>query len=430
MNHALTRCSVALLAGTAVWILGGSVAFARPASSGGDAAGKSDSSGSDSGKTNSAMSSDSPEPKTAPEKRASKLGSEAIGTDYWSGRHEMAEKKLREGIQICMTQHCSPAILAHLHRDLGVVYIAGMKHVEDGKDEFTAALTADPTVTLAASMVDMPTVKQAFDEVKAGMDKSQSDASKPAEKAEEKPAEKAKEPDAAPTPPEPEAKVEEPPIKGAARQLHNWISLGVQEDFVLHSKTSNACGSNSAYKCYDGLGIRQPSYDPGSYVSGGNQVGSAGFQPGTLRILAGYDRVIRNRFTVGVRLGALLLGKAKITQGDSSVMMFHGEARGAFWFGHEPFSSVLRPYALISGGIAETDSKVSVQLQRTTNNDPNIYSFDAWKRSGIGFVGVGGGLVAAITKRGGPHAEVRFLEFFGSTSTSAVAAQIGYSFGF
>jgi len=427
MNHALTRCSVAVLAGTAVWILGGSIALARPASSGGESAAKSDS-----GKTNSAISSDSPEPKTGPEKRASKLGSEAIGSDYWSGRHEMAEKKLREGIQICMTQHCSAAILAHLHRDLGVVYIAGMKHVEDGKDEFTAALTADPTVTLAASMVDMPAVKQAFDEVKAGMEKNQADASKPAEKAaEEKPAEKAKEPEAPPAPPEPEAKVEEPPTKDAAKQLLNWVSLGVQDDFVLHSKTSNACGSNSSYKCYDGLGRRQPPYDPGSYVPGGNQVGSAGFQPGTLRVLAGYDRVLRNRFTLGVRLGAMLLGKAKITEGDSSVMVFHGEARGAFWFGHDPFSSVLRPYALLSGGIAETDSKVSVQLQRkTTPNDPNIYSFDAWKRSGIGFVGVGGGLVAAITKRGGPSAEVRFLQFFGSTSTSAVAAQIGYSFGF
>ena len=439
MNHALTRCSVAVLAGTAVWMLGSSIAFARPASSGGDtsaksdsasSSAKSDSSKSDSSKTNSAISSDSPEPKTAPEKRASKLGSEAIGTDYWSGRHEMAEKKLREGIQICMTQHCSPAILAHLHRDLGVVYIAGMKHVEDGKDEFTAALNADPTVTLAASMVDMPAVKQAFDEAKAGMEKNQPDASKPAEKAEEKPAEKTKESEAPPAPREAEAKVEEPPTKDAVKQLLNWVSLGVQEDFVWHSKTSNACGSNSSYKCYDGLGARQPAYDSGSYVPGGNQVGSAGFQPGTLRILAGYDRVIRNRFTAGVRLGAVLLGKAKITEGDSSVMVFHGEARGAIWFGHDPFSAVLRPYALLSGGIAETDSKVSVQLQRTTNNDPHIYSFDAWKRSGIGFVGVGGGLVAAITKRGGPSAEVRFLQFFGSTSTSAVAAQIGYSFGF
>jgi hypothetical protein len=265
-------------------------------------------------------------------------------------------------------------------------------------------------------MVDMPAVKQAFDEVKVGMGKNQTDASKPAEKAaEEKPIEKAQEPEAPPAPPEPEAKVQEPPTNGAVKLLRNWVSLGVQEDFVLHSKTSNACGSNSSYKCYDGLGMRLRPYDPGSYVPGGNQVGSAGFQPGTLR---------------GTRLGAMILGKAKITEGDSSVMVFHGEARGAIWFGHDPFSSVLRPYALLSGGIAETDSKVSVQLQRTINNDPKIYSFDAWKRSGMGFVGVGGGLVAAITKRGGPSAEVRFLQFFGSTSTSAVAAQIGYSFGF
>jgi hypothetical protein len=394
MNHVLTRCSVAVIAGAAVWMLGGSLAVARPASSGGDSSAKSDSAKSDSAKsdsakTNSAINSDSPEPKTVAEKQASKLGSEAMGSDYGSGRHEIAEKKLREGIQICMTQHCSPAILAHLHRDLGVVYIAGMKHVEDGKDEFTAALTADPAVTLSPSMVDMPAVKQAFDDVKTGMEKSQSAASKPSEKESvEKPAEKAKE---AEKPPEPAATVEEPPQKDAPKHWLNWISLGVQEDFVLHSKTSDACGSTGAYKCYDGNGERQPAYNAGSYVPGGNQVGSAGFQPGTLRILAGYDRVILNRFTAGARLGAMILGRANITQGDSAVMMFHAEARGAFWFGHDPFSSLLRPYAFLSGGLAETDSKVLVQVQR--NGDPNLYSFNAWKRSGMGFVGAGGGLI-------------------------------------
>jgi hypothetical protein len=42
---------------------------------------------------------------------------------------------------------------------------------------------------------------------------------------------------------------------------------------------------------------------------------------------------------------------------------------------------------------------------------------------------VGAGLVAAITKRGGPMAELRYLQFMGP-STSAVALQIGYMFGF
>jgi len=68
----------------------------------------------------------------------------------------LAEKKLREAIQICLLQSCTVGFQARLHRDLGVVYVAGMKRVEDGKDEFAMALTADATVILAASM-DTPT---------------------------------------------------------------------------------------------------------------------------------------------------------------------------------------------------------------------------------------------------------------------------------
>jgi len=411
MNRALTRCSVAALASAAsLW------AGVSPALAAGD---KADA-----------------EPTTWAEKRAVKLAGEAIGSD-WSGNHATAEKKLREGIQLCMVQKCAPAIMARLHRDLGVVYIAGMKKTEEGKDEFSAAIAADSSVALSPSMAEMPAVKQAFDEVKAGnkpaTGNDRPETNKPtAEAATEK--EEAKREEVQEPPPATAAKVDEsapvsepPPTKEVPKVYKNWLSLAVQEDFVLHSATQNACGTDSAYKCYDANDTRQPPYDPGSYVPGGNQVGTGGFQPGTLRILAGYDRVIGRRFTAGVRLGAMVLGQATITQGDSSVLRFHAEARGAIWFGPDPFSALLRPYALLSGGLAETDSKVLVQLQ--PNGDPNLYSFNAWKRSGKGFVGVGAGLVAAVTKRGGPMLEVRYLQFMGP-STSAVAAQLGYVFGF
>jgi hypothetical protein len=410
MNRALKRCSIAVLASVAVVFSAESMALA--ASESGEAV-----------------------PTTWAEKRAVKLAGEAIGGDYWSGRHAMAEKKLREGIQLCMVQKCAPAIMARLHRDLGVVYIAGMKKVEEGKDEFSAALTADSNVALAPSMVEMPAVKQAFDEVKAGTNGSS--AAKETDKAPEvtakepdqkKPEEKAKEAEnTAPAKEETARESNEPPAKPTERMFKNWLSLSVQEDFVLHSATENACGTGSAYKCYDANGARQPAYDPGSYVPGGNQVAAGGFQPGTLRVLVGYDRAFGRRFSAGLRLGAMIQGQATITQGDSAVLALHGEARAAVWFGREPFSAFLRPYAVLSGGVAETDSKVLVQLQR--NGDPNLYSFNAWKRSGKGFVGVGAGLVAAITKRGGPMAELRYLQFMGP-STSAVALQIGYMFGF
>jgi hypothetical protein len=414
MNRAWVRYSVGVFAGVAVWIARSPVAVAAP----------------DSG-------ADSPAPSTWAEKKAVKLSGEALSKDYPAGHHDAAEKKIREGIQICMVQKCSQAIQARLHRDLGVVYVAGMKKVEDGKDEFTAALKQDPDVALTASAAEIPAVKQAFDEVKnpAAEKESKPEATKPsdaepAKKPEEKkPEEKAQEPEKPAPAPEP---VSEPVSDEATKPFKNWLSLGIQEDFVLHSATTNVCGSNSDYKCYNGYNERQRPYNPGSYVPGGNQI-AGGFQPGTLRVLVGYDRVLGRRFTAGARLGAMIQGRARITQGDSPVMQYHAEARVAVWFGHDPFNALIRPYVFVSGGLAETDSKVVVQLQQTDNTKPcatgSLCAFDAWKRSGMGFVGGGAGLMAGITKRGGPNAEVRYLEYFGP-NTPALAVEIGYMLGF
>ncbi len=427
---AVARQTVAVVTGTVVLALGGSTAFAKPASTNANSG------------TSSAGASDGAEPGNWAEKKAGKLASEAIGADYWAGRYAMAEKKLREAIQICMVQHCANSFQARLHRDLGVVYIAGMKHIEEGKDEFTAALTADATVTLAASM-EMPAVKQAFDEVKssvtggaqassASAESSSAGSTSPnpttePEEVSKKDTHKSASSEGSPKESEPAAEVDEATPKSAEKRRMNWFSLGIQQDLVLHSHTSDACGSNSPYHCYDANNVRQKPYDLGSYVAGGNQVAAGGFQLGTLRVLAGYDRVIGRRFTVGLRVGSVILGKSPVLPGERAFMWFHGEARAAVWIGHEPFgTSLLQPYVFVSGGVAETDSKVLVQVQPI--NDSHLYSFDAWKRSGAGFIGGGVGLMAAITKRGGPNAELKYLQFLGP-SVPSLAFQLGYSFG-
>ena len=432
-NSAVTRYSVATAASVAIWMSGGAFAWAKSNDAGGSGA--------------SGSAADAAEPGNWAEKKAGKLAGEAIGSDYWSGRYAAAEKKLREGIQICMVQKCSNAFQARLHRDLGVVYIAGMKHVEEGKDEFTAALTADSGVTLAPSM-DMPTVKQAFDEVKASISGSQSasaskdtpakdtaaaaDASsKRDEEAKEEPkaTEEKKESKAAEEEQEPASSEIQPPPAAPepVKRKYNWFSLGFQQDFVFHSKTADACASGSQYSCYAANNVREIA-NPGSYVPGGNQVGAAGFQPGTLRILVGYDRVLGQRFTVGARLGSVLTGKAPIFTGERAFMYFHGEARAAAWLGPDPFgTSKLRPYVFLAGGVAETDSKVSVQVE--PNNPPNLYTFHAWKRSGDGFVGGGLGILAVFSEWGGPLAELKYVQYLGTSSLPTVAVQLGYSLG-
>ncbi len=53
----------------------------------------------------------------------------------------------------------------------------------------------------------------------------------------------------------------------------------------------------------------------------------------------------------------------------------------------------------------------------------------AWKRSGRVFVGPGVGLQWAIDNKGGPLAELRFLQFMGP-NVPVVAVDVGYAIGF
>lgn len=373
------------------------------------------------------------------EKRATRLSSEAMGGDFLSGRHALAEKKLREAIQICLLQRCSAATEGQLHRDLGVVYIAGMKHVEEGKDEFAAAFKADPAVRLAAPSQGSE-VKQAFEEVKSAMKGSQPS---PTEVSAMKPAETAKVVKADPGARTSEAAVSgrvAPESKTAAGESgispsfgfrwRNWFSLDLMQDFVIHTKTAGVCGTSSDYKCFD-AGRSQRVYEVGTYAPGGNQVSTAGLRPGTLRILLGYDRVLGRHLSLGARIGSVILGKAATAAEDSAFMYFHGEGRVTAWFGAGSLGrATARPYAFAAGGIAETDSKVSVKIDPYSQKcSETPCSFDAWKRSGQGFFGGGLGMMVELSKRGGPNAEIRYSQYLGP-AVGSVALQLGYSLGF
>ena len=338
-------------------------------------------------------------PSTPAEKRAAKLASEASGADTRAGRNAVAEKKLREAIEICLVQKCSVPFQARLHRDLGIVYIAGMKRVEDGKDEFTAALTADATVVLTPSAEDKPAVKQAFAEVKGAMASAQPAEVQSATDAETRSESEAKSDKAAhnspqaasPGPKNSGATLDtaESPEAKATRSFLNWFSLGLEQDIVFHSNTINACSSGSRYECFDATGRQILVND---FVSGGNQV-SGGFTTGTWRVLLGYDRAFAGRFSLGVRLGSVVAGAAQRAAGERAFMYFHGEGRAAVWLARDPFAVTgIHPYIFVSGGVAEADGKVQVQY---TDTRPGVCPdcwLNAWKRSGDGFLGIGAGV--------------------------------------
>ena len=363
--------------------------------------------------------------KTPVEKRAAKLSAEALGADFKAGHFTISEEKLREAIRICTPEVCSTGFQARLHRDLGFVYVGGFLRIDDGKDEFTAALSLDPTVALTAPM-QTPEVTKAFAEAKTQLFGGQSAAEKPPSAAAAPPAPP---PAAAPAPPP--APMESPEAMdahGSGDRILNWVTLSIQQDLVFHSKTPEACSAGSRYECFYADGERKIFYSPNEYVAGGNQISGSGALPGTLRLLVGYERVVHPNVSLGIRVGSVLTGKAHRMATDQPFLYFHGEGRISLWLGHDVFTHAgLRPYLFVSGGIAEADGKIVVDY--SVSGDPQTYKLDAWKRSGHSFLGPGLGFQAAFTKTSGPLAEFRFMQFM-SPNVPVIAFQVGYAVGF
>jgi hypothetical protein len=99
--------------------------------------------------------------------QASKLDNDAMNNDYLGTNFAQAETKLRKAIALCGAAACSPKIVGQLHRDLGVVLVAGLNKPADGKAEFAAALAADPAVQLDKDLTT-PEIQAAFQAAQGG----------------------------------------------------------------------------------------------------------------------------------------------------------------------------------------------------------------------------------------------------------------------
>ena len=436
LKSVVTCCALLGTTGAVIRLDCTRVAFAKPAAA---ASASGASSASDDSSSSSASGGASVEANRPAEKKAAKLAGEATGADFKAGRQPIAEKKLRDAIQICMMQTCSEPFKARLHRDLGFIYVVGLKRVEDGKDEFTAALTADPTVILTTTMAGFKDARQAFEDVKSGMASSQASTAASEKEPAKAEADAVDDADAkasgdkvapkksTPADDDTEAATAAPlPEPAPPKAYLNWLSLAIEQDLVYHSTTPNACSGGDAYKCYDGHGAPWPPIT--NAVPGGNRV-NGGLASGPWRILAGYDRVFARRITLGARVGAMVAGKAATVKGDRAVMLFHGEARAAVWLGRDPFAVAgLRPYVFLSGGVAEADGMVLVEYSPQGCANCGLSKVKAWKRSGPEFVGAGAGAQFAITPRMGPTLEARYMQFL-SPSVPVIGVQLGYAIG-
>jgi len=418
---------------------------------------------------------------------AIKLREAAIYQDYLATDFPSAEKKLTQALTLCeKPADCTPATRARLHCDLGVVFFASQK-AADGRAQFAAALQEDPNVTLDPDLTS-PELQKEFAAIKSGGSAApsspaaggqpaagqaaagQAAAGQPPAAAEAKdagaettpPAESEGETTPAPKstpkatatasdcPPgfpgcksettcstdddcgrnercvnevcrgEKEEEEEEQAAPGKA----NWVSLAFQVDVPLLPARQNVCLGGQGYSCFYPNGSW---YNVTPVAGGGGQIQSAGLEVGTMRVLAGFDHVFFDNFTLGGALG-FAFGGGPTRPGGSPFFPVQIEARGKYWFGRRPMSrSGFRFYLMLNGGMAEVAASIKTFVYESTTG-PALQRV-AWFHMGRGFAGGGLGAMYAFLPNMGVILELRGAEMFPTTGTS-FGGQVAFALGF
>jgi hypothetical protein len=416
---------------------------------------------------------------------ALKLDQDALYQDYLNLDFAAAQKKLSKAIELCETA-CRPETKAKVLRDLGVIYVAGTQQRAEGVAKFSEALAVDPTITLDKDLTT-PELEAAFAEAKAGAggDPALAAAMRgsvgPAEEEPvPPPAEEPAEPVLTEQPEEPkpvEPEREPQPEKASSRPVEtdaedcppdfpgcnsvdkgdedeeeddgktkkHWFTASFQADFLMISAAQSVC-AGVEYQCFRGgvyvdpstAGVANPST---LLVEGAGDVKS-GVAMATMRALIGYDFAVLPELLIGARAGfAFGGGPERGGIGSKQFQPIHGELRGAYWFTGASEGSV-RPFIELSGGLAEIDARMKARVidqspaqvdscvSQSRGNDATCFvvDVDAWRKTGVGFVGGGLGAMFAVGDNHGVVVEARGMQMLGASAT-ALGADIGYSFG-
>jgi hypothetical protein len=391
---------------------------------------------------------------------AQELAEQAIFTDYLQLDFRAAEKKLLDAIKLCEQGTCSPTVQAQVYRDLAVIYITGMKREPDGKTLLVKALRLDSNLALDADLTT-PDLIRVFEEAQAEVAHAPTPEPTPRAAARTPTAKRQK---AAPAPsaagggsmdedaaadcppdfpgcdavPEPREapKPAEPEEEDEDGSLKNWLSAGLQQDFLMFSGATGVCGTDrpTELSCYRaGDTFRDPAVE-GTAGNAGQVAG--GFRPATTRLLIGYDRTLFPNISAGVRLGYAIGGGPAEPNGPGFIPV-HAELRGSYWFA--PLErGKLRPYAALGAGLAQVDSSVTTQvvdrnaqgqIPLDANGNPVASRVTLWKKTGTTFASLGGGALYPLSEHSGISAELKAVLLFPSPGIS-VSLQAGYSHGF
>jgi hypothetical protein len=418
------------------------------------------------------------------DEEAKKLDDEAIFTDYLATEFTTAQEKLASALDLCGTDQCSAGVIAKIHRDLGVVLIAGLQDLENGKAELVLALQADPTITLDKDLAT-PELETAFAQARQEVTGASgaappagappaggpAEGTVPPELQQQSGASEADEvvcpPDfpgcgeqeegfegsfcdaASPCPEgydcvDNKCEEVEAPISEEA-QRKNWIGLGVQQDWLYLGSGTDICMGSDYYCFNQGTDIYYFQGGSDLYTSAegpnvGDKLESPGLTLATTRVMITFDRAVTNNISLGARVGFAFRGGPQAPGGNAFVPI-HAEVRGTLWFGSGVFNKVgLRPFLFAGGGLAQVDAKETVPVVAKQPVDPNDPSkglitppptpnLDAWRKTGLSFVSLGFGTGYAFTPRFQLLAEVKVMQLLGAAGTAG-SAQLGGAYGF
>src|SRR5688500_10154370 len=293
---------------------------------------------------------------------ATKLGKQAMEGDYFAMRFKQAEQKLKQALAMCGNKSCIAVVRARLHADLAVVYIAGLKKPEKGKQQIKLALDADAAIQLNPDFAT-PEAEQIY--VDAGGIKQEPEV------------EEEDDGDAAEDEAARQAAIE-------AATPRNWVSLGIQQELVLHESRSDVCSGTAEYECFVGNA---------SYQASASDAGDAldtGVGLGTRRVLLGYERLLFGRVTLGGRFGFAFGGRPNAVIGTTpGFNPLHAEVRASHWFGQQPpFQRKGARYFLgLGGGLGEVNDSAVAKVTSVMGQSRQV---DAWRKTGVMFIGLHG----------------------------------------
>lgn len=224
---------------------------------------------------------------------------------------------------------------------------------------------------------------------------------------------------------------------GAAARL-NRVSVALQQDFGLAS-AHDACSKESQLS--QGLACfrsNETQYHGTPLL--GTGAAHDGLAPATTRLLFGFDRVLFERWTLGLRGGFVFAGGGPRPDGAGAhaFLPFHGEARATYWFGVPPGRGPgLRGGLFLAGGIAQVDTAWRVLVEEDTSvrpsaaqpSNPPAQTLTVYHKAGTGFVGGGAALAFAVDRAAAFFLDVKLMQLFPSSGT-VVAPEIGYEHGF